>query len=111
MSQNAPLPHGRSLISCKKLLIRLKEKHKNDIEKIKNNRPLVAAADGEATATPEKPKTPRKRKRKVAEGSADGNDDAAAEGSPKKKATPRKRKGAATKESVKKEIVEDDDDV
>lgn len=105
------MPHGRSLISCKKLLIRLKEKHKDDIQKIRNGQPLVTAADGEATATPEKPKTPRKRKSKAAGGEADANDDAAAEGSPKKKAaTPTKRKGAAAKESVKEEMVEDDDE-
>jgi hypothetical protein len=106
--QDAPVPFGRSLVSCKKLLYRLKEKHKDDIEKIRASQPLTAtaapAADGDK---PEKPKTPRKRKSKVdVEGEA--------EESPKKKATPRKKKGAAvpvkeeeSKEEVKEENGED----
>lgn len=72
----------------------MKEKHKDDIEKIKAGEALTAAlaADGG------EPKTPRKRKSKVdAEGEA-------AE-SPKKMATPRKKKGEAT--PVKEEVAEE----
>ncbi|KAF2031896.1 hypothetical protein EK21DRAFT_37690, partial [Setomelanomma holmii] len=79
----APIPAGRSIVSCKKLLWRLKVKHKDDIEKIKAGQALTAtpaSSDGDA-----KPKTPRKRKSKV----EDGNEDD--EGSPKKKAGGRKK--------------------
>jgi hypothetical protein len=64
----------------------MKDKHKDDIEKIKNGQP-VGTGDGEAPSTPVKAKTPNKRKTK-AEG------DGEAEGSPKKKATPRKKEAA-----------------
>ncbi|KAF1832402.1 hypothetical protein BDW02DRAFT_590434 [Decorospora gaudefroyi] len=107
----APIPAGRSIVSCKKLLWRLKEKHKDDIEKIKNGQPLgaaPAAGDGEAAATPTKVKTPRKRKTK-AEMAAEGDANADAEGSPKKKPTPRKKKADVVKEEKVK--VEDDVEV
>jgi len=112
--QNAPIPAGRSIISCKKLLVRLKEKHKDDIVKIKNGQafgaPPTTAAGGDVAATPEKPKvkaTPKKRKSKLdLEASADGNggDGGGADGSPKKKATPRgRKKKVEVKEEVKEE--------
>ena len=113
--QNAPIPAGRSVISCKKLLVRLKEKHKDDIVKIKNGQAFApaAAAGGDAAATPEKPKakaTPKKRKSKVdVEAGEDGGE---ADGSPKKKATPRGRpkKKVEAKEEVKgKEALVDED--
>ncbi|KAF1848332.1 uncharacterized protein K460DRAFT_364301 [Cucurbitaria berberidis CBS 394.84] len=95
----APIPVGRSIVSCKKLLWRLKEKHKDDIEKIKNHQPVnvAASASGEATATPEKSKTPRKRKTKAEGDSADNGD---ADGSPKKKAGGRKKKADVVKEEM-----------
>lgn len=104
--QNAPIPAGRSIVSCKKLLHRLKEKHKDDIEKIKAGQPIAASAattvDGETTSTPSKPKTPRKRKTK-AEGEAEADGDA--NGSPKKKAASgRKRKAEVVKDGVEDEI-------
>ncbi|CAG5185109.1 uncharacterized protein ALTATR162_LOCUS11224 [Alternaria atra] len=109
---NAPIPAGRSIVSCKKLLVRLKQKHKNDIEKIKNGLPLsTASADVEATAIPEKPKaTPRKRKSKIVEGADANSEDGVAEGSPKKKVTPRprKKKGEVVEE-VKSESIEDEE--
>ncbi|KAI4914622.1 hypothetical protein J4E90_004653 [Alternaria incomplexa] len=106
---NAPIPAGRSIISCKKLLVRLKEKHKDDIAKIKNGQafgPLPTTTD----ATPEKPKakaTPKKRKSKVdldANADVNGGDGGEAEGSPKKKAAPRgRKKKVEVKEEVKEE--------
>ncbi|KAI4670777.1 uncharacterized protein J4E88_009870 [Alternaria novae-zelandiae] len=112
---NAPIPAGRSIISCKKLLVRLKEKHKDDIVKIKNGQAFApaAAAGGDAAATPEKPKpkaTPKKRKSKVdVEAGEDGGE---ADGSPKKKATPRgrpKKKVEAKEEVKEKEALVDED--
>lgn len=94
--------------------MRLKQKHKNDIEKIKNGLPLsTASADGEATATPEKPKaTPRKRKSKIVEGADANSEDGVAEGSLKKKKKvtprPRKKKGEVVEE-VKSESIEDEE--
>lgn len=93
--------------------MRLKEKHKSDIEKIKNGLPFgTAAADDGATATPEKPKaSPRKRKSKIVEGAdAMGKEGAVTEGSPKKKATPRprKKKGEVAEEA-KDEGIEDEE--
>ncbi|KAH3990715.1 hypothetical protein HBH98_148150 [Parastagonospora nodorum] len=103
---NAPIPVGRSIVSCKKLLWRLKEKHKDDIEKIKAGQALTTAPDASASggaAASEKPKTPRKRKSKV---DTEGGD---ADESPKKKATPRKKKGEAS--PVKQEVIDDKDDL
>ena len=105
--QNAPIPAGRSIISCKKLLVRLKEKHKDDIIKIKNGQAFAPAASTATDVSPEKPKakpkaTPKKRKSKVDLDA--GEDGAEADGSPKKKATPRgRKKKVEVKEEVKKE--------
>jgi len=104
--QNAPIPAGRSIISCKKLLVRRKEKHKDDITKIKNGQAFAPAAATTTDATPEKPKvkaTPKKRKSKVDLDA--GEDGGEADGSPKKKATPRGRpkKKVEAKEEVKEE--------
>ncbi|KAI4688352.1 hypothetical protein J4E81_007948 [Alternaria sp. BMP 2799] len=110
---NAPIPAGRSIISCKKLLVRLKEKHKDDITKIKNGQAFAPAAATTTDATPEKPKakaTPKKRKSKVDLDA--GEDGGEADGSPKKKATPRGRpkKKVEAKEEVKgKEALVDED--
>ncbi|EOA85141.1 hypothetical protein ACJQWK_07210 [Exserohilum turcicum] len=104
---NAPIPAGRSIVSCRKLLMRLKEKHKDDIEKIKNGQSTTAA---KAPASPEKARTPRKRNSKAVNGDADADADGG-DGSPRKKrATPRKRKSttpAAAEVLVKEEVVED----
>jgi hypothetical protein len=93
------------------MLQRLKEKHRDDIEKIKAGQVLTAAPAsdaGETVATPDKkPKTPRKRKSKV-------DMEAKPEESPKKKAAGRKKKGDASPVhdaaagNVKEENVEDD---
>ena len=104
--QNAPIPAGRSIISCKKLLVRLKEKHKDDIVKIKNGQAFGApTAAANTDATPEKPKakaTPKKRKSKLDLDA--GEDGGEADGSPKKKATPRgRKKKVEVKEEVKEE--------
>jgi hypothetical protein len=96
-TQTAPIPTGRSIVSCKKLLVRLKEKYKEDITKIKAGQALAAAptsAGGEVA--PEKPKTPRKRKAKV------DAEDEDAKGTPKNKTGGRKEKGEAT--PVKEEV-------
>ncbi|KAI4644252.1 hypothetical protein J4E93_006152 [Alternaria ventricosa] len=108
--KNAPIPVGRSVISCKKLLVRLKEKHKDDIVKIKNGQAFAPAASTATDVSPEKPKakaTPKKRKSKLdLEANDDGNggDGGEADGSPKKKATPRgRKKKVEVKEEVKEE--------
>lgn len=109
--QTCPVPAGRTTLSCRKLILRMKEKHKEDMENIKNGLPLGPAAAGGATATPEKPKaTPRKRKSKIVEGADANSEDGAAEGSPKKKVTPRprKKKGEVVEE-VKSESIEDEE--
>ncbi|KAI4634022.1 uncharacterized protein J4E87_001191 [Alternaria ethzedia] len=113
---NAPIPAGRSIISCKKLLVRLKEKHKDDIVKIKNGQAFAPAAATTTDGTPEKPKakpkaTPKKRKSKLDldAGAGNGGEDGkceedVTEGSPKKKATPRgRKKKVEVKEEVKEE--------
>ena len=121
--QNAPIPAGRSIISCKKLLVRLKEKHKDDITKIKNGQAFGPSTTSTTTdATPEKPKakaTPKKRKSKLdldagaGNGGEDGKgDEGVMEGSPKKKAAPRGRpkKKVEVKEDVKeKEALVDEE--
>ncbi|KAL6707832.1 hypothetical protein ACN47E_003732 [Coniothyrium glycines] len=86
---HAPIPVGRSIVSCKKLLVRLKEKHKEDIEKIKSGQPVAPTIEGDGTTKSEKAKaTPRKRKTKAEAGEEAEGDKT---GSPKKKATPRKK--------------------
>ncbi|KAH6864709.1 hypothetical protein BKA58DRAFT_442784 [Alternaria rosae] len=113
---NAPIPAGRSTTSCKKLLVRLKERHKDDIARIKNGQAFAPAATTAATdASPEKPKakaTHRKRKSKadVEAGAGNGSEDGKGEegvmeGSPNKKATPRGRK---KKVEVKAEVKEEE---
>lgn len=107
--QNAPIPVGRTVVSCKMLLVRLRRKHKDDVEKIKNGQPLGGGAGSEGETADvakkaEKPKTPRKRKSKAAEDENDMEGNDAAEGSPKKKSTLRKKKTGA----VKEETAEDD---
>lgn len=94
--KGTPVPYGRSVVSCKKLLVRLKEKHKDEIKNIKNNKPLNPAADDVGPATPGKPKNPRKRKTRADTEVVDGEE------SPKKKAGGRKKKSemAAVKEEV-----------
>ena len=80
------------------------------MDKIKNGQPL-ASTDGATppAAAPEKSKaTPRKRKSKVADASANANgEESAAEGSPKKRATPRARKKKA--EVVENESLVDEE--
>jgi hypothetical protein len=103
--QNAPIPAGRSVIACQKLLVRLKKTFKEDIERIKNGQPLGADTSDETATlskTPETPKTVRKRKSKAGDEDADGSE----EGVPmKKQATSQTRKSAgAVEEVVKKEI-------
>ncbi|KAH6643834.1 hypothetical protein C7974DRAFT_382311 [Boeremia exigua] len=86
----APVPGGRTVNACRKIVKKLKEKLKDDIDNIKAGLPVTAPpAEGEAAAK----STPRKRKAELG-----GDGDA----SPKKKATPRKKKSEAT--------VKDEDD-
>lgn len=116
--QNVPIPAGRSVVSCKKLLWRLNQKHKDEIEKIKAG---AAFGSGEADASEKKtPKTATSRKRKDKADAEGGDAEAGAEGTPtKKKAGCRKKQGDAevkdeemsVKEEVKEENVEDDMEV
>ncbi|XPS75939.1 hypothetical protein M3J09_008003 [Ascochyta lentis] len=84
----APVPGGRNVNACRKIVKKLKEKLKDEMDNIKAGLPVAAAAaeGGGPTATPVKA-TPRKRK---TEGGAGGEE------SPKKKAAPRKKKSEAT---------------
>ncbi|KAJ8118189.1 hypothetical protein OPT61_g797 [Boeremia exigua] len=87
---SAPVPGGRNVNACRKILKKLKDKLKDDIDSIKAGRPVsTPPAEGEVAAKG----TPRKRR---TEADADGD------ASPKKKATPRKKKSEA--------IVKDEDD-
>ncbi|KAF2134650.1 hypothetical protein P153DRAFT_427311 [Dothidotthia symphoricarpi CBS 119687] len=115
----APIPAGRSVVSCKKLLWRLKEKHKDDIEKIKAGLPLVGDAaaaaptteEGEVTkkkgATPRKKQSATQKKRKSGAEGQDGDEDG--EGSPKKKAV-RKKKGEKEEVKVEEEVKTEEDE-
>jgi hypothetical protein len=77
------VPGGRNVNACRKIIKKLKDKLKDDIDNIKAGRPVVAPAEAETA-----PKaTPKKRK---TESPDDGD------ASPKKKATPRKKKSEAT---------------
>ncbi|KAF3049528.1 hypothetical protein E8E11_009900 [Didymella keratinophila] len=78
----APVPGGRNVNACRKIIKKLKEKLKDDIDNIKAGRPVVAPAEGDAASKA----TPKKRKTESPE---DGG------ASPKKKATPRKKKSEA----------------
>lgn len=80
------MPGGRNVNACRKIIKKLKDKLKDDIENIKAGRPVSAPAEGDIAATPVKG-TPRKRKN---EGGEDGD------ASPKKKGTPRKKKSEGT---------------
>ncbi len=99
--QDAPVPAGRSVVSCRKLLVRLKAKHKDDIEKIKAGQSLgttTEAAGGDGESTPG-----RKRKDKADSASNDNED---SEASPKKKRAGRPKKPSNT---VKEEEIEEED--
>ncbi|KAL1794001.1 hypothetical protein ACET3X_007422 [Alternaria dauci] len=108
--QTCPVPAGRTPLSCRKFILRMKEKHKEDMERIKNGVPLGPAAGEGVGATREKPKTtPKKRKSKIVEGADADGEAEGAEGSPKKKATPRSRKKKNEAVEVKNEWIEDEE--
>ncbi len=92
--QQAPVPGGRNVNACRKIVKKLKEKLKDDIDNIKAGHP-VSAPPAEVEAIIKG--SPRKRK---TETGADGDM------SPKKKATPRKKKS----EAIVKDEEEDDGD-
>ncbi|OAL45057.1 hypothetical protein IQ07DRAFT_635901 [Pyrenochaeta sp. DS3sAY3a] len=100
----APLPAGRSIISCQRFLGRLRDKYGDDIEKIKHGQPIVATdtdtngSNGTVNASPEKAKTPRKRKVKVRTFESSGEADA--EGSPPKKGTGLKKTNVVKSEDA-----------
>lgn len=79
--QQAPIPGGRNVNACRKIVKKLKDKLRDSIEDIKAGRPVIAPAEGEVPAKA----TPKKRKTEGSE----------VEESPKKKATPRKKKSDA----------------
>lgn len=99
VDQSAPIPAGRSIVSCKKLLWRLKEKHKDGIAKIKAGQalgPTPVSGEDDANATTDKKALPgRKRKAKA-------DQDAATDASPTKKAGGRKKNDTAT--TIKQEV-------
>ncbi|KAJ4319046.1 hypothetical protein N0V94_004097 [Neodidymelliopsis sp. IMI 364377] len=76
-------PRRQEFNACRKIIKKLKDKLKNDIENIKAGLPVAAAVTGGgATSTPTKA-TPRKRK---IQGDEEG------ENTPKKRAVPHKKK-------------------
>ncbi|CAE6999948.1 hypothetical protein CFE70_000901 [Pyrenophora teres f. teres 0-1] len=77
---NAPIPAGRTVVSCKMLLVRLRKKYGEDMVKIKNGQIL----GGKKSHGNRKRK--HKHKSEAAKGETDMDSDDAAEGSPKKKA-------------------------
>ncbi|KAJ4992596.1 hypothetical protein SVAN01_01979 [Stagonosporopsis vannaccii] len=90
VEQQAPVPGGRSVNACRKIIKKLKEKLNDDIENIKAGRPVAGLpAESEVTVKG----TPRKRKAET--GGKAGT-------SPKKKAAPRKKKSEA--------VIKDGDD-
>ncbi|KAJ4349100.1 hypothetical protein N0V95_004881 [Ascochyta clinopodiicola] len=92
----APVPGGRSVNACRKIIKKLKEKLKDDIDNIKAGLPVAAsAAEGNAAAATPIKATPRKRK---TEGDTGGEE------SPKKKAAPRKKMKSEA-------IVKDEEDI
>lgn len=105
VAQGAPIPAGRSIVSCKKLLWRLKEKHRDDIAKIKAGEALgstLVPGEDDANATTDKKAKPgRKRKTKA-------DQDTATDASPTKKATGRKKKD--TSPTIKQEVTDEPED-
>ncbi|KAF3045248.1 hypothetical protein E8E12_011047 [Didymella heteroderae] len=112
-AQTAPLPAGRTVIACERMVGRLKNTLKDDLEALKNGTPLPTSNAGETPkATPRKTATPRKRKPKE-----DGETNGDAEGSPTKKGRGRAKTDAAAvpaaedeeelKSEVKKEETEE----
>ncbi|KAL1609717.1 hypothetical protein SLS59_001226 [Nothophoma quercina] len=106
--KTAPLPVGRTAIACERMVGRLKNTLKAELEALKAGQPMPADGDT-PKATPKKTPTPRKRKGK--EDGAEANGDA--EGSPKKRGRPKKAaepKPAAAEndeEAVKTEVKEE----
>ncbi|KAF2735416.1 hypothetical protein EJ04DRAFT_435056 [Polyplosphaeria fusca] len=62
----SPLPHGRTIIACERMVGRLKTQYKDEIEAIKAGQPI----NDTAPKTPKKPKT-TKRKAQPEEGDED----------------------------------------
>ncbi|KZM25359.1 hypothetical protein ST47_g3563 [Ascochyta rabiei] len=95
MDQQAPVPGGRNVNACRKIIKKLKEKLKDDIDNIKAGLPVAAsAAEGDAATTTPIKATPRKRK---TNGGAGGEESL-------KKATPRKKMKSEA-------IVRDEEDI
>jgi hypothetical protein len=53
-TQSAPIPHGHSIVSCKKLLWRLKKQYSGEMENIKNSQPIGTGVEGDTAATSDK---------------------------------------------------------
>ncbi|KAF1963613.1 hypothetical protein CC80DRAFT_380098, partial [Byssothecium circinans] len=79
-----PIPAGRSTISCKKMIVRLKNTYKDQIEAIKAG----TAIDGGEAATPKRGRA--KASKAAAEGDGDGDNGEDATPT-KKKATPKRK--------------------
>ena len=60
LTQSAPIPSGRSVISCKKMIDRLKGTYKTEMAQIKTGEPVSGGGDDAGG----KPATSRKRKAK-----------------------------------------------
>lgn len=101
-AQGTPRPNGRTTIACQRMIDRLKTTLKDDLEALKDGKPV-----GEVT--PKGPKTPKRKK-------ADANDASKgdAEGSPKKRGRKKADAETAVKNDAKgrvKDEVKDEEDV
>ncbi|KAF3050929.1 hypothetical protein E8E11_008198 [Didymella keratinophila] len=108
--KTAPLPAGRSVIACERMVGRLKNTLAAELEALKAGTPMPTANSGDTPkTTPKKAATPRKRK-----GKEGGETNGDADGSPTKKGCGRPKKAAAApaaedvEEVVKSEVKEEE---
>jgi hypothetical protein len=95
--QNTPRPVGRTPIACERMIQRLKNTLKDDLESLRAGNALPGGSDG-TPKTPKTPKTPTKRKPK-----ASGDE----EGSPKKRGKGKQNKSVEVEERSK-DVVKDE---
>ncbi|KAF2106297.1 hypothetical protein BDV96DRAFT_508118 [Lophiotrema nucula] len=108
-----PLPNGRSLIACQRMVDRLKDQYKAEIAAIKNGDPMPGAApatEGEGEGTPAKPTPKRGRKAAAKEdGDQEGTPTKRPRGRPsKKKAVDQAPAEEASEVVVKEEVAKEE---
>jgi hypothetical protein len=87
-----PVPAGRSIVSCKKMIMRLKTACSDELAKIKAGIPITGDADSEGKKTPKKPATPKRKK---------SDADVGGEKDGEEKVTPKKARGRPAKTAAK----------